>query len=887
MKDSWMKTETMRGMVCAVMLSLMLALVGGCGESGSGGGTSPATSGTIAGQVVSSVTSAPVNGATVKTDSGTVTSGSDGKFTVSAPVAERSVVQVEANGFATAFSITRVTSGQTTNLGVKLIPIGTTASVSVTAGDTVSVPNSMARVVIPANGLVPTAGGTPAGTVNVSLTPINPATDPNLMPGGFTGVTAGGGSDTPIESFGVLGVDIRDAAGARYSLAQGRTATIRIPLGTLSSNPPPTIPLWYFNETTGVWQEEGTATLQGTGASRYYEGTVARFTPYWNADKATESIFVSGCVRDANNQSVPNMLVKTTGENYSGTATSVTKQDGTFRVAMRKDGKAKLNGEEVSAQTFQTRASTNVITVGPSSADITLSDCLVLKSDIVVITTASPLPDGRVGDAYNQTLAVVGGTPGYVWSLNAGSSPLPDGLSLNSAGVIVGTPNTASAITITVKVTDSAGGTATKPLALTIAPTNPPLAITTASPLPEGIIGTAYSTTIAASGGTGARSWAVVGGALPAGLELNQSTGVISGTPTSAGAVTITIRVQDSATPPKSDQKAFALTINQTPPPLNITTSSLPNGVVGTAYSRTIVATGGTGAKKWTVSSGILPDGLTLGESTGVISGTPTTPGTVSITVRVQDSATPPQSDQHSFNLTIAQFSPQPSPLQIVTPSPLPTGAIGLTYNVPILATGGTGSRTWSVTNGALPVGLSLDANTGGISGIPTAAGTSTFTIRVQDSAASPQSNQKEFSLTINASTCSVNCPEGTLTVLNGPASVGGTFTGVVSVQIGNEVDWKESSANHDEAFALVLHNTVGLTYQLIFVSSSFSLSLIEFEGWTCAFPDLVPSVETCSGVTLNRAGGTLTLTNTVLRSYLNEETQPITLNGTLRFTPF
>lgn len=625
MGNGWARGEQCRGVVARGVLSVILALMAGCGDSGSGGGTTDSTpSGTVVGQVVSSATNVPVGGATVKTGSGTTTSGSDGKFTVSAPVAERTVVQVEANGFAPAFPVARVTSGQTTNLGVKLVPVGATASVSVVQGDTVLVPGSTARVVIPANGLVPEGGGTPAGTVDVSLTPINPATDPNLMPGGFTGITAGGGSDTPIESFGVLGVDIRDAAGARYTLAPGRTATIRIPLGTLSSDPPRTIPLWYFNETTGAWQEEGTATLQRSGTDQYYEGTVARFTPYWNADIASEVIFASGCVHDINNQPVSNMLVKTTGENYSGTATSVTQQDGTFRVAMRKDGRAKLNGEEVSAQTFQTRASTNVITVGPSAVDITVSDCLVLKSDIVVITTASPLPEGRVGDAYNQTLAAVGGTPGYVWSLNTGSSPLPDGLSLNSAGVIVGTPNTAGATTIIVKVTDSSGGTATKPLALTIAPTNPPLAITTSSPLPEGIVGTAYSTTIAASGGTGARIWTVVSGTLPAGLALDRSTGVISGTPTAAGTVSITIRVEDSATSPQSDQQSLSLTIvSVTPPPpppppscgtgaVNcLTVSNAPASVggifVANSKSTTAGESSGTAVVSWTEEPSIAP----------------------------------------------------------------------------------------------------------------------------------------------------------------------------------------------------------------------------------------------------------------------------------------
>lgn len=210
------RSKEYRAIASAVMLSVTLALVAGCGDSNSVSETSP---GTVVGQVVSFATSAPVSGATVKTGTGTATTAADGKFSISAPAGNRTLVRVEATGFAEAFPVVRVTSGQTANLGVKLVPIAATDTVSVAAGGTVLVSRSTARVVIPANGLVPEPGGTPAGTVSVLLTLINPATDPNLMPGGFTGLTAGGGSETPIESFGVLGVDIRDAAGTRYTLA--------------------------------------------------------------------------------------------------------------------------------------------------------------------------------------------------------------------------------------------------------------------------------------------------------------------------------------------------------------------------------------------------------------------------------------------------------------------------------------------------------------------------------------------------------------------------------------------------------------------------------------------------------------------------------------------
>lgn len=78
------------------------------------------------------------------------------------------------------------------------------------------------------------------------------------------------------------------------------------------------------------------------------------------------------------------------------------------------------------------------------------------------------LPDGKVGEGYSQILAASGGTSGYRWSLNPGSSSWPVGLSLNSTGVISGTPTTAGSSTMTVQVVDSVGGTAIKQLSLII-----------------------------------------------------------------------------------------------------------------------------------------------------------------------------------------------------------------------------------------------------------------------------------------------------------------------------------------------------------------------------------------------------------------------------------
>ncbi|MDP1947861.1 MAG: putative Ig domain-containing protein [Nitrospirota bacterium] len=547
--------------VAACGLTGVLLGVGGCGSGGSGGGSSPVASqtGSVSGQVTTLVSgvATPVAGATVSTSVGSTTSGGDGRFAVPAPVGDRAVIHVEAAGYAEAFPVVRVTTGQTTGLGVRLLATGASSVITVSSGGTVTVPNSTAQVTLPADGLVPKNGGAVAGTVNVSLTPINPADDPRVMPGNYRGVSAGGVK--PIESFGALLVDARDNSGARYTVALGRTATIRIPLGTLSTNPPATIPLYYFDERTGLWQEEGTATLQGTAPNRYYEGTVSHFS-YWNADQGWTPVFVSGCVRDSQNQPVPNLMVQADGRTYSGSDFDITGPDGTFRVAVRQGGQATVSVVEFSLQTFVYSTVTNVVTVGPSTIDFTLPNCLV-KAAAPLMVTMSVLPGGNVGQTYSHTLAATGGIPGYVWSLNPGSNPLPGGLSLNPSGVISGTPTTVGTTTITVRVSDSAGETATQSLSVTVSRVGA-LRITSLSPLRTGVVGEAYSTTLEAVDGVSSLSWSISSGALPAGMILSPTTGLLSGTPTTRGTSTFTIRVQDSGSPQQLAEQPFTLTIN-------------------------------------------------------------------------------------------------------------------------------------------------------------------------------------------------------------------------------------------------------------------------------------------------------------------------------------
>ncbi|RKY17260.1 MAG: hypothetical protein DRP63_04005, partial [Planctomycetota bacterium] len=234
-------------------------------------------------------------------------------------------------------------------------------------------------------------------------------------------------------------------------------------------------------------------------------------------------------------------------------------------------------------------------------------------------------------------------------------------------------------------------------------PSIQPLKITTTTLL-DAAEGTAYSCTVTATGGNPANyNWSASG--QPSWLSIDAATGELSGTPPSGstGTYTFTVEVTDGQ---QTASKQFSLTVMPAGS-LIITTATLPEGKVGVAYpATTLTATGGTAPYTWAdVNNTLQAYGLTLGSSTGEISGTPTqaTPtGGVTVTIEVTDS----NNNAAQRNLTLVIY-PE---LQITTTS-LPYGYEGqVGYFVRLTATGGTGTYTWSITSGTLPANLSWDA---------------------------------------------------------------------------------------------------------------------------------------------------------------------------------
>jgi hypothetical protein len=283
-------------------------------------------------------------------------------------------------------------------------------------------------------------------------------------------------------------------------------------------------------------------------------------------------------------------------------------------------------------------------TAAPGPRDLTLSTPAG-TSNIVIFTVNGPLSapvltsvSPAQGDT-GTTVPVVLTGQFFDSSTTVGVSG--GGVTVSNLVVVTSTKLTADLIIAgnasagarNVTVTTSGGTSSAQ--SFTVNSTSSPLSITTTGPLPSWTQNhPGYSTTISATGGTTPYSWSVLSGSLPNGLTLATvgDNGVISGTPSASGTFNFTIQVTDGVL--QTASQAFSIVVN---PAVSISTSSLPGGTVGAAYSQTLAATGGTGALSWSITAGALPGGLLLAPSTGNISGTPTTAGTFNFTATATD----------------------------------------------------------------------------------------------------------------------------------------------------------------------------------------------------------------------------------------------------------
>jgi large repetitive protein len=352
-------------------------------------------------------------------------------------------------------------------------------------------------------------------------------------------------------------------------------------------------------------------------------------------------------------------------------------------------------------------------------------------------------PAGAVGSSYSITLKAIpnsGNGPPYSFVLLSGS--LPPGLSLSSSGPITGTPTQSGSWTFWVELRDNKDACllnfngknecAQREFSITISPS---IRILTNSLPQNATVGAPYLATLDArlvtnlnppTGSTpapGSLTWSVTSGALPPGLAL--ANGVISGTPTTEG--TYTFQVQAALDASRKHAQTYSLTVRQplkATPAKPLATPPLPTAwEVGVPFSAKLTPSGGSGTYTFTLASGTLPTGLTLGAD-GTILGTPRAAGVFRATVRLADNEG--RTLDYAANIGVA------TRLGVGTLA-LKPGKVGRLYRAKLASTGGVPVRTWKVLKGPLPKGIRLDRTLGILSGTPTKAGSYRVTFQVTD----------------------------------------------------------------------------------------------------------------------------------------------------------
>ncbi|MEG1280788.1 MAG: putative Ig domain-containing protein [Comamonas sp.] len=335
----------------------------------------------------------------------------------------------------------------------------------------------------------------------------------------------------------------------------------------------------------------------------------------------------------------------------------------------------------------------------------------------------SSLNSGTVGSAYSQTITATGGVGAVTYAVTAGS--LPAGLTLSSAGELSGTPTAGGSFSFTVEVTDSSPSPGPFQDSFQYTLVIDPATIAAPSPaaLPAGTQGASYSPqTLTASGGTAPYSFAVTNGALPSGITLT-SAGLLSGTPTVYGSFPFEVTATDASTgtgPYGSPPTAYTLVIA---PSIH----SVGGNVSGLAAGKSVVFQNNGGDNLPVAADGAFTFSAPVANGSAFAVTVLTQPAGQTCTVS-EGSGT-----MGASNVTNVAVSCV-SGLAITAAGFGNLQAGQALAGVQLVATGGSGSYTWSAGDTAqpLPAGLSLSAS-GLLTGTPTTAGTYNSLVTVTD----------------------------------------------------------------------------------------------------------------------------------------------------------
>ncbi len=356
----------------------------------------------------------PLANVTVNVAGKTVTTNDQGYFSVDGLLpSSKILVNFSADGYVPNQKISQIVVGESSYITAKLATVGGSGTVSSTTGGSVTVQN--VKFDLPANGFKDQLGNNYSGTVKLSSTYFDPTNSSfkDMFPGDFIGVSSSGGSEKPIMSYGFINASLTTPSGSKLDLISGSSVNIKFPIAqSLLGSAPQTIPMFYYDTTSGKWIEEGFATKVGN----FYEGSVKHFTS-WNWDRFYDVTYIKGRVVDADGNPIPNAKVEAVGQNYTGVSYRYTASDGAFTLGVRPNS-------HVIVTASKGGTSSSPITVNPTGSDGATYDVgdIILAPPLATITlTWSDMPEDLDSHLLIPS-AASGGTPGHVYFGSKGSS---------------------------------------------------------------------------------------------------------------------------------------------------------------------------------------------------------------------------------------------------------------------------------------------------------------------------------------------------------------------------------------------------------------------------------------------------------------------------------
>jgi hypothetical protein len=336
----------------------------------------------------------PVNNASVLSGSSSTTTDINGFFRFDNIQLAKNAgfVLVEKTGYLKGCRTIFTNAGIINNIEIQLIPKISRGNFSASAGGNINIQNG-SSINLPAGGIINAATNSAyTGTVNVIGAYLDP-TDPKLsliMPGNLIGLTTNN-EQRLLQTFGMIAIELEGSSGEKLNLASGKSATITMPIpASLLASSPATIPLWYFDETKGLWKEEGTANKQGSN----YVGTVTHFS-FWNCDVPNNFVTLKLTLKNQNGQAASGYHIELKNTQNNSIAYAITDSAGSASGAVPPNVSLEMKvynkcNNLVHTQTigpFNTNTDMGVVTITlPAPASITVSGT-VKNCNLSIVTS--------------------------------------------------------------------------------------------------------------------------------------------------------------------------------------------------------------------------------------------------------------------------------------------------------------------------------------------------------------------------------------------------------------------------------------------------------------------------------------------------------------------